>query len=203
MIAPSAFRVLSRVTAPVTWQSALMNLFRVCREIADGLRADMRAGRFSDGICAHCSGFRHTELGDLREQIKSLCNDYPLSLESPFEDVETISGGIWRASEVLKDDDKDALLRLHFQANTLDLPLHSHDFSDRVIFVADGCGVFEHVVDSYRMERNSVEVRAGDALIFSRGTVHSFRTTECDLQLLSYHSPFIDLGDERQFSVLQ
>ena len=180
-----------------------MNLFRVCREIADGLSADVRAGRFPDGICAHCSGFRHAERGDLWQQIRSLCDDYPLNLESPFEDVETISGGIWRAPEILKDGDQDALLRLHFQANTLDLSLHSHDYSDRVIFVADGCGVFEHVVGSSRMERNSIEVKAGDALVFSRGTVHTFRTTDCDLQLLSYHSPYMDLSDERQFSLLQ
>ncbi len=146
-----------------------MNLFRLCREITDGLNADIRAGRYPDGICAHCSDFRHAELGDLRQQVKSLCNEYPLNLESPFEDVETISGGIWRASEILKEDDKDALLRLHFQANTHDLPFHSHDYSDRVIFVADGRGVFEHVVDASRNGRHSIEVKTGDALVFSRG----------------------------------
>ncbi|WP_259631762.1 cupin domain-containing protein [Stieleria sedimenti] len=164
------------------------------------MSADIRAGRFPDGICAHCRDYRHPELGDLRPQVRSLYDEYPLKMESPFEEVENISGGVWRASEILGGD--DALLRLHFQKRTLDLPLHSHDYSDRVIFVTEGRGEFEYFADSRERELNSIEVETGDVLVFSRGTVHSFRTSEDDLQLLSYHSPYIELSHHRQFTLL-
>lgn len=176
-------------------------IFCVCREIAASVSADVRAGRFPNGICAHCRNYRHPEVGDLGPQVRALHEEYPLEMESPFEEVDNISGGVWRASEILGGD--DALLRLHFQKQTLNLPLHSHDHSDRVIFVAQGCGVFEHLFDSEGRQRHSIEIDAGDALVFSRGTIHSFRTFESDLHLLSYHSPYVDLSDERQYSLFR
>ncbi len=123
--------------------------------------------------------------------------DYPLSLESPFEEVATISGGLWRADKICGGE--DALLKLCFQAGTIDLPLHSHDYSDRVVFVVEGSGTFEFVSNADATQ--VIEISTGDLLMFPRTTVHSFRTPKSGLQLISYHSPFIELNDSRQWKL--
>jgi len=122
-----------------------------------------------------------------------------LRLESPFEEISTIAGGIWQASQLCGGE--DALLKLCFQPGTMDLPLHSHDHSDRVVFVIDGSGSFEFIPERDGSNATSTEITSGDLLMFARGTVHSFRTPQDGLQLISYHSPFLDLHDSRQYTV--
>lgn len=52
-------------------------------------------------------------------------------------------------------------------------------------------------------ELRSVVVEAGDAVLFTRGVVHTFTAPLNDLMLLSYHSPFFEFDDTRQYTVLR
>ena len=204
MYAQSTFKVLtdSCVGGSQNWEGALTRLFRVCRELAASMNADIRVGLLPKRFCARSNVFKHAAFGDLSQDLRSLMENYPLDVQSPFEGVPTICGGIWEASELCEGDSTDALLKLRFQAGTLELPMHSHDHSDRVVLVAEGAGIFEVAADGQSKHRViSTEVEAGDALVFSRGTVHSFKAPSTDLVLLSYHSPFIALEDHRHYTV--
>jgi hypothetical protein len=44
-------------------------------------------------------------------------------------------------------------------------------------------------------------VDAGDAVLFKRGVVHTFTAPLGDLTLLSYHAPFFEFDDARQYAV--
>ncbi len=195
----NSFEILTRRERPqLSTPGSLLRVFGVCRELVGSLNSDIRAGVLSLPVCARTSRYRHPVFGDLRNELQALRDDYPLNLESPFEEVSTIAGGIWKASQLCEGN--DALLKLCFQPGTMDLPLHSHDHSDRVIFVVEGSGTFEFIPDSTG-QISMIEIACGDLLMFARGTVHSFRTPMDGLQLISYHSPFIDLQDSRQYTV--
>ncbi|HBE72123.1 MAG TPA: hypothetical protein DDW52_28635 [Planctomycetaceae bacterium] len=180
---------------------SLSRVFRACREQVENMNADIRAGLFRAPMCAH--GDWSDLLGPIASEadLRALTTDYPLALESPFEEVETIAGGIWKASNVLAGD--DAILRLSFKPGTVDLPLHSHDHSDRIVFVVEGEGTFEVLSEQSNPSVTAIQVSRGQVLVFPRGTVHSFRTPSKGLELISYHSPFIELDDPMQFTVLE
>lgn len=194
------FEILSRGDRPqLSTPGALLRVFHACRELVAGLNSDIKAGVLIPPVCVRSSRYRHPVFGDLRDELLALKEDYPLLLESPFEEVSTIAGGIWKASQLC--DGEDALLKLCFQSGTMDLPLHSHDHSDRVVFVVEGSGTFELLRKQGDSTVTTTEITAGDLLMFARGTVHSFRTPQDGLQLISYHSPFLDLHDTRQYTV--
>lgn len=125
----------------------------------------------------------------------------PMSLESPFEGVSSIAGGVWMPD----DGGDDALLLLRFERGTLNLPLHAHEHSDRLIVVLNGSGWYEWLDrdgDGESSERpDRIQVNAGDMLRFDRGVVHTFSTPEDSMLLLSHHRPFIPLDDPRQYTV--
>ena len=199
----STFEVLTgaETTDRQIWQGALARVLGFCRDLSESMNADVRAGLLPEKFCARSNIFKHVEFGDLSDDLRSLADHYPLTLESPFEGVSTISGGVWRASDFCETNATDALLKLCFLAGTVDLPMHSHDYSDRVILVAKGAGVFESQSGaSDRHEIVSTEIKAGDALVFARGTVHTFKVPSTELVLMSYHSPFIPLADPRQYT---
>ena len=205
MYAQATFEVLtdSSDTSP-NWEGALLRLLRVCRELAASMNIDIRAGLLPKRFCARSNVVKHAAFNDVSADLQSLMEAYPLDLQSPFEGVPTISGGIWRASALCDDNATDALLKLRFPAGTVDLPMHCHEHSDRVIFVAEGAGIFDVASDGQSTDRViSTEVAAGDALVFARGTVHTFKVPSTDLVLLSYHSPFIALDDARQYTVFR
>ena len=88
------------------------------------------------------------------------------------------------------------------RAGTENLPLHIHEFSDRLLVVTSGMGLFHYLPDSGRSrELRSVVVDTGDAVLFTRRVVHTFTAPLGDLTLLSYHAPFIELNDTRQFKI--
>lgn len=123
----------------------------------------------------------------------------------PFEGCLNARGVVLRGDEIVSKDRKDAFLILEFQPHTLDLPLHTHDDSDRFICVMGGRGFFHVSPDPLeagagRRLRHTA-VRDRDALMFRRGTVHTFSTAEHPLTLLSYHRPYIPLADERQYTL--
>lgn len=205
MHAQSTFEILTDSgAASPNWEGALIRLLRVCRELVTSMNVDIRAGLLPRRFCARSNVVKHAALHAVREDLQALMEAYPLDLQSPFEGVPTIFGGIWKASALCEDKATDALLKLRFLAGTMDLPMHCHEHSDRVILVAEGAGIFDVASDGQSTDRViSTEVAAGDALVFARGTVHTFKVPSRDLVLLSYHSPFIALDDTRQYTVFR
>lgn len=122
----------------------------------------------------------------------------PIRVDAGFERNPGVEGGAWRPS----DGCDDGLVHLRFGAGTEDLPLHVHEFSDRLLVITSGLGSFHYLPDAGKSrELRSVVVEAGDAVLFTRGVIHTFTAPLCDLTLLSYHSPFIELDDSRQFTI--
>ena len=123
----------------------------------------------------------------------------------PFEGCMTVRGSLLRGKDLVSMERDDAFLVLQFDPNTLDLPLHTHEDSDRFIIVIDGRGFFHASPDplesgSSRRLRHTA-VRDRDTVMFRRGTVHTFSTGEHPLTILSYHRPYISLADERQYTL--
>lgn len=134
------------------------------------------------------------EAASFSSLIDTLERDLPIELRSPFESRHEIAGAVW---PTVGDD---AVLKLHFRARAVDLPLHTHEHSARFIVVLSGRGFFH----CYSGECASVitrAVRSRDVLAFSSGLQHSFSAPCADLVLLSVHLPFIPLDDKRQFTV--
>ncbi|MBI1826084.1 MAG: hypothetical protein HY287_02315 [Planctomycetes bacterium] len=128
----------------------------------------------------------------------ALRETHPISVEAGFEGNPGVEGGEWRAA----DGGDDGLVHLRFLAGTEDLPLHIHEFSDRLIVVTSGMGLFHYMPDrSETRELRSIVVEPGDVLIFTRGLIHTFTAPISELTLLSYHSPFFELDDPRQFTI--
>jgi len=126
-------------------------------------------------------------------------------METPFEGTETVAGGVWNLPKLLGKPVETGLIKLRFSAGTGDLPLHAHLHSDRFIMVLAGRG-FYHVtdepVDTFTGTRvRSVPVRSRDALVFSRGVVHTFSAPTEPLVLLSFHEPFIPLDEPGQYTL--
>lgn len=130
--------------------------------------------------------------------VRSLLDESPVNVDVGFEGNPGVEGGVWPSHE----GQDDALLYLRFVAGTLDLPLHVHQFSDRMILVAGGIGLFHYGPAEERVcELRSVVVDQGDAIMFRRGLLHTFTAPITDLVLLSFHAPFFALDDPRQFTV--
>lgn len=108
-----------------------------------------------------------------------------------------LKSGAWHPS----DGKDDGLVHLRFAAGTEDLPLHVHEFSDRLLVVTSGLGLFHYLDARESRELRSVAVSAGDAVLFTRGIVHTFTAPLGDLTLLSYHAPFFMFDDTRQFTI--
>jgi hypothetical protein len=78
-----------------------------------------------------------------------------------------------------------------------------HEFSDRLLVITSGLGLFHYWPDARNSrELRSVVVEAGDAVLFTRAVVHTFTAPLGDLTLLSYHAPFFEFDDTRQFTKL-
>lgn len=136
--------------------------------------------------------------GTARALHKGLRETHPIRVESGFEGNPGVEGGSWRPS----DGGDDGLVHLRFAAGTEDLPLHVHEFSDRLLVVTSGVGLFHFLPDAEKTrELRSVVVDAGDAVLFTRGVVHTFTAPLGDLTLLSYHAPFFEFDDTRQFMI--
>ncbi|MFN3194056.1 MAG: cupin domain-containing protein [Aureliella sp.] len=198
MLTSNRFQILTHQQKTGYWNAALARVMEECRRLASYLQAEIRAKRLAVCTCLVGRTNALSPGGINTDDLEELVKDYQLELSSPFEGVASISGGVWRASEYFESDADDALLKLRFEPGTRDLPIHSHDYSDRVIFVADGKAEFV-ICDAE--ETKVIEVSRGDVLIFARGLRHTFRTGEESLLLLSYHSPFIELEDSRQYTL--
>jgi mannose-6-phosphate isomerase-like protein (cupin superfamily) len=153
------------------------------------------------------AGIAVVRFGRLREASKwgtakvlhmGLRETHPIRVEAGFEGNPGVEGGAWRPS----DGGDDGIVHLRFAAGTEDLPLHVHEFSDRLLVVTSGVGLFHYLPDVERVrELRSVVVEAGDAVLFTRGVVHTFTAPLDDLTILSYHAPFFEFDDTRQFAI--
>ena len=137
--------------------------------------------------------------------VADLERDHPVQLRGPFEDSDMVAGAVWDCRKLLGADHNTALLKLRFAPGAVDLPLHVHERSDRFIIVLEGRGYF-HVSDLpadrfAAADVRTIPVRSRDALMFTRGVVHTFSAPEEPLILLSFHAPFIALEDFDQFRV--
>lgn len=137
--------------------------------------------------------------------IEVLEHDHPIKLRSPFEESDLVAGGVWSGAELVEASNDQALLKLRFEQGAIDLPLHTHECSDRFIMVLEGRGYF-HVCDEpaelFSPDNvRTIPVRSRDVLMFTRGTVHTFSAPHEPLVLLSFHAPFIGLEDPDQYAV--
>lgn len=137
--------------------------------------------------------------------IARLHGDCPISIEAPFEGSARVAGGVWDTRAWTGIARADALVRLEFAAGALDLPMHAHPESDRLLLVIGGRGYF-HVTpqplegfDGTRVR--TIPVRDRDAVLFRGGVVHTFSADSEPLTLLSYHAPFIPLESTRQYAL--
>lgn len=138
------------------------------------------------------------EWGTPKALHAGLLGSNPIRVDGGFEGNPGVEGGAWRPG----DGGDDGLVHLRFAAGTEDLPLHVHEFSDRLLVVTSGLGLFHYLPDSEESrEFRSVVVEAGNAVLFRRGVVHTFTAPIGDLTLLSYHTPFFELDDTRQFTI--
>ena len=131
--------------------------------------------------------------------VHSLLHEkHPIRVEAGFEGNPGVEGGAWRPT----DQGDDGLAHLRFSAGTEDLPLHVHEYSDRLLVVTSGIGVFHYLADAdSARELRSLVVEANDVVIFTRGLIHTFTAPLGDMTLLSYHAPFFEFDDTRQFRI--
>ena len=112
--------------------------------------------------------------GSLVDALRRL----PLRWACPFEGSSNVSGATISGVELLGDGRKDGFIFLRFAPGTRDLPLHIHPSSDRFIYVTGGRGFFHLAPDPLDAILPSrvahMPVRDRDALMFSRGAVHTF-----------------------------
>jgi mannose-6-phosphate isomerase-like protein (cupin superfamily) len=184
------------------WSGALARFFELARGILRYVTADLASGRL--GERSFLAG-RAEQLGIRRSDLDDILSNYPIQLDSPFEETASIAGGLWSGRSLFGPIYDDALAKLKFSVGTLDLPMHTHDHSDRFITVAAGSGRFwwcEAAREEFQgCGVESMPVREGDVLFFTRGLLHTFSAPDDDLLLLSYHSPEIAFTDSRQYTL--
>ena len=160
-----------------------------------GLRAPFLTGKL----------LPHDDTPTVFEAMADAERSRPIVLRSPFEDCDTIAGGLWTADRVFSDPREDGLAKLRFGAGTNDLPAHVHEHSDRCLYVLEGEGLFHASPCDWRTfggsGMKSVPVRAGDVVVFNRGVLHTFSAPRRDLVLVSYHSPALSFDDPRQYTL--
>jgi hypothetical protein len=142
------------------------------------------------------------------ELVAKLEADHPVTMQSPFEGSDRVSGAVWVAKDILRGSKPavsiDAsLAKLHWAAHANDLPMHVHDFSDRCIIVDKGRGYF-HVTnespDSFTGRKvHTIPARERDVFLFTRGVVHTFSTAEYPMTLLSCQLPYLAFDDPKQY----
>jgi len=175
-------------------KDALGVWFRMMREaVGRALKPTTDAGVVRFGRLTEASKW-----GTAKALHDRLLELHPIRVDAGFEGNPGVEGGAWRPS----DRGDDGLVHLRFAAGTEDLPLHVHEFSDRLLVVTSGIGLFHYLPHAGNSrELRSIVVDAGDAVLFTRGVVHTFTAPLGDLTLLSHHAPFFEFDDARQFAI--
>ena len=130
--------------------------------------------------------------------------EHPITLAYPFEENDRVGGAVWPGM-LAEAFSTDAMMKLRWETRADDLPMHSHEHSDRCIIVLEGRGFFhvtEERADCFTGDTvRTVAARERDVFVFKRGTVHTFSTTDHPMVLLSCHLPFIPLDDPKQYAL--
>ncbi|MCC6357362.1 MAG: cupin domain-containing protein [Phycisphaerales bacterium] len=206
-IAPLGLRVLAgrRSEFGSNWSAALVQFFGLARRVLSQTDAEIRAGRLQAPALLFGGAGEHGLSATLDSLMNAIDLEYDIELRSPFEETESIAGGLWSGRDLIGPDCADGLAKLRFSAGTLDLPLHVHEHSDRFIAVLEGEGRFWWSAEPWRRFTGAdiqfTPVRAGDVLVFTRNLLHTFSAPDQDLVLLSYHSPEIPFDDPRQYTL--
>ncbi|MCC7291835.1 MAG: hypothetical protein IT449_07230 [Phycisphaerales bacterium] len=174
-----------------------------------GLRCVSEIDLPEDGVCGTARSltlaFPNADGIAVHDLVEIAERDHPLVLKAPFEQTESIAGGVWSASELVDTSRDDGLVKLRFNRGTLDLPMHVHEFSDRFILVLEGEGFFhvssETLGGFSGRDVRCIPVTAGEALAFTRGLLHTFSSPAMPLLLLSYHAPLVELDDPGQYTL--
>lgn len=190
---------------PISGREAFQGLCAMASTALDRFNSEL-AKRGGDGRGAAVGAVRGTGVGvSFGALVDALERDDPRKLQGPFENTDSISGAVWKACDLLGPEHDTALLKLRFEKGTDKLPLHAHLHSDRVIFVLSGRGFYH--ASSEPMESftgrdvQSIAVRERDALVFTRGVIHTFTAPTQLLVLLSFHAPFVPLDQPDQYTV--
>lgn len=141
--------------------------------------------------------------GALIDQLESA---HPLELVSPFEGSDRVGGAIWDGAKLLDDPSiTDGIAKLHWKPHATDLPMHTHEHSDRFIIVLEGRGFFHWSPQNAESFDGSIvetiAARSRDVFVFRRNLVHTFSTQEHGMTLLSVQFPLIALDDPDQYRV--
>ncbi|MEQ9616802.1 MAG: cupin domain-containing protein [Phycisphaerales bacterium] len=130
---------------------------------------------------------------------------HPIRPEAPFEGTARIAGAAWLASRELGDDADDGIAKLCFAPNTANLPLHTHEQSERFIFCLQGRGTFHYcrtALDEFDGSgTREVPIRAGSFVLFSRKVLHTFSSCRPGVVLISYQSPSLAFDDPDQYTL--
>jgi mannose-6-phosphate isomerase-like protein (cupin superfamily) len=147
----------------------------------------------------------HDDTAPLPHSMAAAERSMRIELRTPFEECDSIAGGLWVGKEVFNGPREDGLAKLRFRAGTTDLPAHVHEHSDRCLFVLEGEGWFHASACNWRQFDGtgvgSVPVRPGDVVVFNRGVLHTFSAPARELVLISYHSPVLAFDDPRQYTL--
>jgi hypothetical protein len=163
-------------------------------------------------VCMRSGGAPIAAVGRLRgtgrgvsftSLIQELERAFPLRLHSPFEGSCKVSGAVWLASEILRNNSAASVAKLRWEDHALDLPMHVHDHSDRFIIVQEGRGYFhvsEEPLDAFTgADVRTVPARERDVFLFTRGVVHTFSTDAYPMTLLSCQLPFVPFDHPQQY----
>jgi len=137
-----------------------------------------------------------------KSEVEAWERRYPVELAYPFEENERVGGAVWPNPPGAVPC-CNAVMKLRWESRANDLPMHSHEHSDRCIIVLEGRGFF-HVTDEPAnaftgRHVRTVAARERDVFVFSRGVTHTFSTFDHPMVLLSCHLPFIALDDPKQY----
>ncbi len=141
----------------------------------------------------------------LRAFMDEVEREHPIFPEAPFEGTERIAGAVWLAAEHLGEVADDGVAKLRFAPDTDDLPLHTHEQSERFIFCLAGRGRFHYSRETLRAFGGSdvqyVDIRVGSFVLFSRDVLHTFSASERGVVLISYQSPSVPFEDPEQYTL--
>ncbi len=156
--------------------------------------------------CAALGRVRGTGRGvSFSSLIARLEADHPVEVRFPFEGSDHVGGGVWRGDDLIHPPRTDALAKLHWKPGARDLPMHTHEHSDRFIVVLGGRGYFhvsdEPLEDFTGGSVRTIPARERDVFAFTRGVVHTFSTEEHGMTLLSCQLPFLPLDDPKQYTL--
>ena len=179
-------------------RECLINTLDFCREIFDQEAAKHPTGQFYSHSSIDCRTFEV-----LLRNIKTMEALYPKSLIPVFQDpdsLENITANAWPARDILGGNRDDAVIRMRFETGADNLPLHSHDHSDRVLVVTSGQGFgYYHLGPFTREGVQRIEVVPGTLIVFPKGTMHTFQCTEGQIETITFHSPFVPFEHQDSF----